>query len=109
MRNYRRGWRLLFIPLIAVAFFAVGYVTMYLWNFLMPVIFHLPLITFWQAIGLLILSRLLLGMGGHHKGWAHHRGYQMREKWEKMTPEERENFKGRWGSCCGRKEEAKTE
>ena len=106
MRKFRKGWRIFIIPLIAVVFIAVGYVTMCLWNALMPVIFHLPLITFWQAIGLIILARLILGFGGHHRAWAHHqRGHFMREKWEKMTPEEREQLKNRWGSCWTRKEE----
>lgn len=33
-----------------------GYIVVWLWNWLMPVIFHLPVIGFWQAWGLLILS-----------------------------------------------------
>jgi len=32
--------------------------TMWLWNWLMPVIFGLPEIGFWQAFGLLILSNI---------------------------------------------------
>jgi hypothetical protein len=107
MKNCCKGWRLLFIPLIAVAFIAFGYVTMYLWNWLMPELFHLPLITFWQAAGILILSRLLFGFGGHHKAWTtnHHNRSFMREKWEKMSPEEREKFKGHFSSCCSGKTE----
>lgn len=93
--NFRKWWFLL-IPLVPLAFAAFGYLTMYLWNWLMPLLFHLPEITFWQTIGLLILSRLLLGgMGGHHgrKHGHHHCRRQMHEKWENMTPEEREKFR----------------
>ncbi|HET6558590.1 MAG TPA: hypothetical protein VFG54_14825 [Prolixibacteraceae bacterium] len=91
---FRRRWYL-FIPLILLAFIAFGFITMYLWNWLMPAIFNLPAITFWQTVGLLILSRLLLGgMGGHGKGRNSHRCHrEMHEKWEKMTPEEREKFR----------------
>jgi len=90
--TFRKRWYL-FIPLIALAFIAFGFVTMHLWNWLMPVIFNLPLITFWQAVGLIILSRLLIGgFGGHKRCHSNYRR-DMHEKWEKMTPEEREQFK----------------
>jgi len=90
---FRRRWYL-FIPLILLAFVAFGLITMHLWNWLMPALFHLPAITFWQTVGLLILSRLILGgFGGHGRGHAHHCRRGMHEKWEKMTPEEREQFR----------------
>ena len=92
MKNHSKFKFLLFVPLIPVAIFAVGYITMLLWNALLPVIFHLPVITFWQAVGLLILTRLLFGIGhhghGHHRPWSH----DFRHKMENMTPEEREQF-----------------
>jgi len=50
--------------------FLFGFVIMKLWNVLMPEIFHLTTITYWQAVGLAILGRLLIGgvhPGGHHK------------------------------------------
>ena len=89
---FKKRWYL-FIPLILAAFFAFGFITMYLWNWLMPLLFHLPEITFWQTIGLLILSRLLLG---GFKGRRHDHGHcrrHMHEKWENMTPEQREQFR----------------
>jgi hypothetical protein len=91
---FRKRWYL-FVPLVLLAFVAFGFFTMYLWNWLMPVLFHLPEITFWQTIGLMILSRLLIGgFGGHGHGRGHHHcRRQMHEKWENMTPEEREQFK----------------
>ena len=39
----------------------VGFPVMWLWNWLMPALFHLPLVTFWQAVGLMILGHLLVG------------------------------------------------
>lgn len=38
-----------------------GFVIMWLWNWLMPEVFGLPLLTYWQAVGLFILLKLLLG------------------------------------------------
>ena len=91
---FRKRWYF-FIPLVIVAFIGFGYFTMYLWNGLMPLLFHLPEITFWQTIGLMILSRLILGGFGSHHGRGHgqHCRRNMHEKWENMTPEEREKFK----------------
>ena len=91
---FRRKWYL-FVPLILVAFIGFGFFTMWLWNSLMPLIFHLPKITFWQTAGLMLLSRLLIGgFGGHgHSRGHHHCKSNIHEKWEKMTLEERIQFK----------------
>jgi len=48
-----------FIGLIAIVIVILGYPLMLLWNWLMPIIFGLPEITFWQAIGLNLLSTIL--------------------------------------------------
>jgi hypothetical protein len=78
-----------------VVFTAIGgTVVMLLWNWLAPTLFGLRLITFWQALGLLALCRILfggfgLGGGGHRS----HSRRRMRERWEQMTPEEREKFR----------------
>ena len=76
-----------------------GNIVMWLWNALMPVIFHLPIITFPQALGLLVLSKILFSSfrGG---GPGRFRGGRIREKWMNMTPEEREKFKQEWGHRC---------
>jgi hypothetical protein len=89
---FKRRWYF-FIPLFLAAGVAFGFIVVALWNYTMPVIFKLPEINFWQAICLLILSRILFGCGprGHHR----HRGPfpgVLRDKWEKMSPEEREKL-----------------
>jgi hypothetical protein len=89
-----------------VIFIAIGGgVVMLLWNWLGPTLFGLRLITFWQAIGLLALCRILfggfgLGGGGHRnsrrrmEGRVHERVRErIDERWEQMTPEEREKFR----------------
>jgi hypothetical protein len=53
--------KLMGVGLVVLAFLAVwalliGFPTMWLWNWLMPVIFGLPTIGFWQAVGLVFLS-----------------------------------------------------
>ena len=79
-----------------------------LWNWLMPVIFGLPHIGFWQALGLLALTRILFG---GLRGWPGHRGRwgnRMRERWNEMSPEEREKFRrGLQGRCGGGPPEAR--
>jgi hypothetical protein len=90
------------VVVVVLAAFGFGWVTMKLWNWLMPAIFGLTMITFWQAVGLLVLSKILFsGFGrGHHRhcgpGWGKHRGYHWRKRWEhkmaNMTPEQREKF-----------------
>lgn len=48
---------------IGLAFF-VGYILMLLWNWLMPELFGLPALGYWQAIGLLLLAKIIFGFGG---------------------------------------------
>ena len=106
MRGNRFLHVLKIVVLVAVAITLFSYVTMHLWNWLMPAVFGLRTITWLQALGLLLLGKLLFG--GFHKhggcgcrgrGWK--RG--MQERWAQMSPEERERFRagmrGRWG--CG--------
>ena len=98
----KRHWLLrgLKFALFAVLFLTVfTYVVMSLWNWLMPALFGWHLITFWQALGLLVLSKILFGglRGGPHRRW---RGRQrMMERWEQMTPEQRDKFRGAMREC----------
>ena len=64
-----------------------GIVVSGLWNGLMPALFELPAITFWQALGLLALSRIFFG------SWSG-RGHKSRcvRGWKDLTPEDRERF-----------------
>jgi hypothetical protein len=87
-------WIVGMIVLGFVFVIALGAVTMGLWNWLVPELFAGPTITFWQALGLFILSKILFG--GFGKGGSHRSGpwkNYWKEKWSGMTPEERETFK----------------
>jgi len=95
------------LAILGMAIFTAigGGLVMLLWNWLAPELFGLRLITFWQAIGLLALCRILFGgfglSGGGHRssrrrmeGRIRERvGERMAERWEQMTPEERERFR----------------
>jgi len=90
----------IFIMVLA-GIFIFGGIVMLLWNALMPEIFHLPIIGFWQALGLLVLAKIFFSgfRGGGPRGRMKDK---LREKWMTMTPEEREKFRQDWGGRCGR-------
>ena len=78
-----------------------GEIVLQLWNWLLPALFGLHQITFWQALGILILCRILFGrLGGSS---SYRRGFRRRmaERWEQMTPEERERFRQGMRGRCG--------
>jgi hypothetical protein len=90
-----------FLGLAGLAVFSA--IVMQLWNALVPEIFHLAMISFWQAAGLLILTKILFG--GFRGGWGGGCGgrwrHKMQQRWMDMTPEERERFKQEWGRHGG--------
>lgn len=93
------GVAFLAVMLIAAALF--GLIVMHLWNWLMPALFGLRVVTYWQAIGLLILSWILFR---GPRGWGRpraHRWNHMRGRWQRMTPEERERFRAKMREWAG--------
>jgi hypothetical protein len=100
---------ILFAPLAILAMvlfvFVGGELVMHLWNWLLPPLFGWRQITFWQALGLLLLCRILFGgHGWHGTGRTEARRRikeRMAERWEQMTPEERERFRQSWRGRCG--------
>jgi len=109
MRMGRKRRLFFIIPaaIVGIALFMAlgGWIVMSLWNWLLPLLFGWKLITFWQALALLILCRILFGGFGGHRSMRSNMRWRMRERmaerWERMTPEERERFRqgmhGRWG------------
>jgi hypothetical protein len=92
-----RGLKIGGIAVIGVAVF--GGAVMELWNWLMPGLFGLHAISFWQALGLLILSKFFFGGFRGRPGF----GGPWRRRWEQMTPEQREKFQqGMRGGRCGK-------
>lgn len=107
--------KLLWIAPLAIVGLAVfitlgGWVVMSLWNWLMPGLFGWKTLTFWQALGLLLLTRILFGgvgrgmaRPGRHGGGPWRGGMAFR--WSRMSDEEREAFRrkmqDRWGDRDG--------
>ena len=91
------------VPFAIAAFFLVGFIVMQLWNHVVVPSTGWHALTYWQALGLLILSKILFGFGGGPRGGrGRHWRHRMRERWETMTPEEREKFQeGMRGRCGG--------
>ena len=96
---FLRGLKFVLFAALMVTVF--GFVVRALWNWLMPGLFGWHLINFWQAVGVLVLSKILFGgfrgHPGRHLNWRR----RMIERWEHMTPEEREKFREGLRSGCG--------
>ena len=100
MKSFRFSRAILIAVGIAAVLGVAGGVVMSLWNWLIPALFGGPTLHFWQAIGLLALTRILVGRVGRgpgHWGW---RG-RMRQDWQRMTPEEREKLRESISRRCG--------
>jgi len=105
MKNYSL-LRLVKFPLLAMLFVVMlagfGFVVMGLWNWLMPALFGLKLIGYWQALGLIILSKILFGGFRGSAGRGGRRLHGMRDRWKQRTPEEREKFRQGLRDCWSR-------
>ena len=102
------GKRLAFVIVIAPAILAlVSYIVMQLWNNLLPGILHVGVITFWQAMGIFVLCKILFGFSKGGRGWGNGGGapwmrHKMEERFNNMTPEEKEKFKQKMSErMCG--------
>ncbi|MCB0704829.1 MAG: hypothetical protein KDC34_05940 [Saprospiraceae bacterium] len=113
MNNYRMRRGLKFTGVLLAGGLIAGLIVMLLWNALLPSILGVTTISLIQALGLLILSRILFGgfpgRRGSHGGHSRHRHWRekMKEKWHNMSEEEREAFKERypWKKFASWKEE----
>ena len=72
-----------------------GEIVLQLWNWLLPQLFGWRPITFWQALGILLLCRILFGGFRLHGSGRSNFRRRMQERCERMTPEERERFRQR--------------
>ena len=89
------------IVAIPLFIFVGGEVVMHLWNWLLPALFGWRMITFWQAMGMLVLCRILFGGVSGRGMHRRYNGRRMAGRWGNMTPEEREKFRdgmrAKWG------------
>lgn len=94
-----------FTALAAFLILALGGIVMLLWNAIVPEVFGTAALTYWQAVGLLLLTQILFrGIGrwrGHHHAGVHsHWKHKLEEKLASLSPEEREKFKAEWKRRC---------
>ena len=106
MRGNRIARILKFLALAIVAVVALGWVVMHLWNWVVPPVFGLHAIGYGQALALLVLTRILFGgfrrgFGGFGPGM--HWRRRMLERWEQMTPDEREKFRTGMSAAMGKR------
>ena len=110
MTRFNRKKMFWIVPLGIVGLALFIYAAMWLWNSLMPALFGLTALSYWQTAGLLVLARMFVGFGGGHSCSHHNHPSFFRDKWEKLTPEERERFKERmhshrWNCSDAKKDE----
>jgi hypothetical protein len=99
----RWALRALRIGLLVIAAAAVlSFIVMGLWNWLAPAVFGAQTITFLQALGILVLSRILFGGFRGRPGYGGYWRRRINDRWEQMTPEEREKFRQGVAARCGR-------
>ena len=109
MKNYWIKRCIGFGILIIAGVFLAGYVVMGLWNWLMPLMFGLKLITYCEALGILVLAKILFGgfrgrhgcCGGGCGSRGGHWRSRWKQKWEGMSEEERAKMRKWCGpDCC---------
>lgn len=98
--------KIIFIPIFFIGMAAlITWILMLLWNWLMPDIFALRLITFWESAGLLVMAKILFG--GFHTGrkGCHKKGHEyggwkqkFKRKWAGMSDEEKEKWQQKFGA-----------
>ncbi len=94
----------MFLLIIPVVLGVAGFVVMSLWNAILPELTGVKAISFWQAVGLFVLCKILFGNFRGPGGGARGRmGFGPGGIWEKMrnaTPEEREALREEWRRRC---------
>jgi heme A synthase len=102
----KRYWfknKIMFFLLFVAAVLLFGAVVMGLWNAILPEVIGVKTISFVQALGILLLSKILFGgfRGGWGGGYRRGRWMEMQQKMAAMTPEEKEKFQAEWKNRCG--------
>lgn len=98
--NYkrRRPPKLVFVFFALLALLAFGGLVMLLWNAILPELLNTKRISYWQAVGLLVLSKILFSSFRPGERSRRHfgPGERLREKFKNMSPEERQKFRQEW-------------
>ena len=99
-----RKRRFFFFPILLIGLFAVSAVVMLLWNYILPEVSNLKVITYWQAMGLFVLCKILFGgfrfRRHHQQAHRHFERAAFNQKFMEMTDEEKQQFKNQWKQRC---------
>lgn len=99
----RHKFKVFFALLFLAGLLVLGGVVMWLWNAILPEVTGWRPLHYWQALGLLVLCRILFGgfhfsrRGGGPPAFARRR---FQEKFMDMSDEERAAFRARWEEHC---------
>ncbi len=74
------GWTIGGMAIAVLFGLLFGWFVQLLWNWLMPGLFNLKAITYWQAFGIVVLAKILFGGVAHHHGGHHHRQWHFHDK-----------------------------
>lgn len=97
----RRRKPALFGLLFLIFVFGTGAVVQWLWNAILPEVINARPLGYWQALGLLVLCRILFGSFRFGPGGpGRFRQKRFRQRFMDMTPEERAEFRSRWKDHC---------
>ena len=97
-----RAMRFMFIiPIAILGMIVFGWIVMLLWNNVASPILHVSQVTYWQGLGILVLSKILFSsFNGGRRGYRRDH-WKERMMWKNMTPEQQEKFKEEWKERCG--------
>lgn len=102
-RKFRNGKKLFFLPAIILITLLLGAIVYWLWNAILPDLLGIKTIKYPQALGLLVLCRLLFGNFGWRRGGDSSRFKQhFKDRFRNMSEEERQRFRDEWKKRCGK-------
>lgn len=105
-KSFCYGKKCFFLPLLVAGLFGISAIVMWLWNFVIPPVTGFSVISYWQAMGLFLLSRILFGgfkfrrhhqQGKEHIQQAH---AAFKDRFMEMNEDEKLQFKNQWKSRC---------
>lgn len=102
-RRRRGGRKFLFAPLFILLILLLGGIVYWLWNAILPEVTGIKPLKYPQALGLLVLCRLLFGNFGWKKNGDGRRfGQEFKERFRNMSEEDRARLKEEWRKRCRR-------
>jgi hypothetical protein len=114
MHDYQTSGRvkkkLSYALFFVMLFLLLSGAAMFLWNALLPQIVHVPVINYWQSLGLIVLCRILFGRFRFWRGRSREPGEGprfLKDKLMSMDESDRAAFKEEWRKRCGRRDSDK--